>query len=189
MKQRFVIGGMGAVLAALWIVSADVAAQAQAAAGRQGEGTAQPPRRANGVPDFSGLWVPTQRRGELPDAFDPKTGNYRTTSNNRTGNPVDFERDPGIRMRMFARENKPWYKPEYLGAREFNDVHGHSQLAPDPAFQCMPAGVPGSACRRRSCKPISRWFSCTRCISAGFTSTAAHIRLRSTGSAPGSVIQ
>ena len=128
MKQRFVIGGMGAVLAALWIVSADVAAQAQAAAAKQ-QGTAQTPRRPNGVPDFTGLWVPTQRRGELPDAFDPKTGNYRTTSDNtRTGNPVDFERDPGIRMRMFTRENKPWYKPEYWDRVQFNDVHGHSQL-------------------------------------------------------------
>ena len=78
MKQRLVIGGIGAILAALWVASADVAAQAQAAAGRQGESNAQTPRRANGVPDFSGLWVPTQRRGELPDAFDPKTGNYRT---------------------------------------------------------------------------------------------------------------
>ena len=25
---------------------------------------------------------------------------------------------------------------------QFNDVHGHSLLAPDPAFQCMPEGVP-----------------------------------------------
>jgi hypothetical protein len=142
-KQRLLIGGIGAILAALWVASADVAAQAQAAAGRQGESNVQTPRRANGVPDFSGIWVPTQRRGEVPDAFDPKTGNYRTNSDNtRTGNPVDFERDPGIRMRMFARENKPWYKPEYWERVMFNDVHGHSQLAPDPTFQCMPAGVP-----------------------------------------------
>jgi hypothetical protein len=55
---------------------------------------------------------------------------------------VDFERDPGIRMRMFARENKPWYKPEYWERVQFNDIHGHSQLAPDPTFQCLPAGVP-----------------------------------------------
>lgn len=142
MKQRLVIGSIGAVLAALWLASGDVAAQAQAAAAKP-QGTAQTPRRPNGVPDFTGLWVPTQRRGELPDAFDPKTGNYRTTSDNtRTGNPVDFERDPGIRMRMFARENKPWYKPEYWDRVQFNDVHGHSQLAPDPTFQCLPAGVP-----------------------------------------------
>ena len=37
-------------------------------------------------------------------------------------------------MRMFARENKPWYKPEYWDRVMFNDVHGHSQLAPDPTF-------------------------------------------------------
>jgi hypothetical protein len=113
MKQQLVIGSVGAILAALWIASADVAAQAQAGAGRQDESNAQTPRR-NGVPDLGGIRVTTQRRGELPDAFDPKTGNYRTTSDNtRTGNGVDFERDPGIRMRMFERENKPWYKPEY----------------------------------------------------------------------------
>ena len=47
--------------------------------------------------------------------------------------PVDFERDPGIRMRMFARENKPYYKPEYWERVQFNDVNGHSLLAPDPA--------------------------------------------------------
>ena len=87
--------------------------------------------------------MPTPRRGQLPEAFDPQTGNFRTTSDNtRTGNPVDFERDPGIRMRMFARESKPWYKPEYWDRVMFNDVHGHSALAPDPTFQCMPAGVP-----------------------------------------------
>ena len=58
MKQRFVMSG--------------VAAQAQAqTGGRQGEANAQAPRR-NGVPDFSGIWVPTPKRGELPDAFDPK---------------------------------------------------------------------------------------------------------------------
>jgi hypothetical protein len=25
---------------------------------------------------------------------------------------------------------------------QFNDIHGHSPLAPDPQFQCMPDGVP-----------------------------------------------
>ena len=142
MKQRFVTGGIVALITAVCFASPDVAAQAQPASAQEGA-TAQTPRRPNGVPDFSGIWVPTPRRGQLPEAFDPQTGNFRTTADNtRTGNPVDFERDPGIRMRMFARESKPWYKPEYWERVMFNDVHGHSALAPDPTFQCMPAGVP-----------------------------------------------
>ena len=142
MKQRLVIGGVGAIFAALWLASADVAAQAQAAPAGRVRATLRRPagQRSPGFQRHLGGHAAPRR---VPDAFDPKTGNYRTTSDNtRTGNPVDFERDPGIRMRMFARENKPWYKPEYWERVMFNDVHGHSQLAPDPTFQCMPAGVP-----------------------------------------------
>lgn len=139
MRMRLITSAVIAIVGALAIGSADIAAQGQGA--QQNAAAAKTPMR-NGVPDFSGLWVNTQPRGGLPDAFDPKTGNYRTTSNSRTGNPVDFERDPGIRQRMFPREAKPWYKPEYWEQVMFNDVHGHSALAPDPTFLCMPAGVP-----------------------------------------------
>jgi hypothetical protein len=139
MRQQFAIARFGAMLVALSLGVVDLAAQTQASA--SGQEAVQAPRR-NGVPDFSGVWVQTPKRGQVPAAFDPATGNYRTTSNNRTGNPVDFERDPGVRQRMFARERRPWYKPQYWEQVRFNDVHGHSTLAPDPTFQCMPAGVP-----------------------------------------------
>jgi hypothetical protein len=104
MKQRLVIGSVGAICAALWIASADVAAQAEAGAGRQGASNVQTPRR-NGVPDFNGIWVATQRRGELPDAFDPKTGNYRNVrqhKNRKSGGLRTRPRDSDAHVR--ARE-------------------------------------------------------------------------------------
>jgi hypothetical protein len=60
----------------------------------------------------------------------------------RTNNPVDFERDAGVVLRVFPRERRPWYSPRYWERVQFNDIHGHSLKAPDPEFQCMPAGVP-----------------------------------------------
>jgi hypothetical protein len=143
MKQRRVIGGIGAAVAAIWLVSADVGAQAQAAAGRQDEASAQTPRRPNGVPDFTGIWVPTRRRGDnVPAAFDRATGSFTNVLKGRTGSPVDFERDSGVRQRVHPREGRPWYKPQYWDRVQFNDTHGHTRLAPDPEFQCMPEGVP-----------------------------------------------
>ena len=59
------------------------------------------PRR-NGVPDFTGIRVNTPKRGTIPSAFDPATGNYRTVSNARNRNSVDLERDEGVRDRMFG---------------------------------------------------------------------------------------
>jgi hypothetical protein len=101
------------------------------------------PRR-NGVPDFTGIWVNTPTRGVVPGALDPATGNFRTTANARNGNKnsVDFERDAGVRQRIFPRERRPWYKPQHWEQVQFNDVNGHSLLAPDPDFLCMPDGVP-----------------------------------------------
>jgi hypothetical protein len=143
MKQRFIVGSIGAAIAAILLASADVAAQAQAAAGRPDAASVQTPRRANGVPDFSGIWVPTRRRSEnVPAALDRDSGNYTNVLRGRTSNPVDFERDSGVRQRVAPREARPWYKPQYWERVQFNDTHGHSLLAPDPDFQCMPAGVP-----------------------------------------------
>jgi hypothetical protein len=141
MKQRFIIGSIGAVVAALSLASVDAAAQA--AAGRQNEPTAPTPRRANGVPDFTGIWVATRSRSEnVPAALDKTTGTYTNILRGRTADPVDFERDSGVRQRVAPREARPWYKPQYWERVQFNDTHGHSLLAPDPDFQCMPAGVP-----------------------------------------------
>lgn len=142
MTGRIVLGGVGAAIAAACLASADVAAQAARAP--QGNPSAvATPKRANGHPDFTGIWTPTQRRDEaVPAAFDAATGNYSAVLANRTNNPVDFERDAGVRMRVFPREERPWYKPQYWDRVQFNDVNGHSKAAPDPDFQCLPEGVP-----------------------------------------------
>ena len=141
MKQRVVIGSIGAVMAAIWLASADIAAQAQAASGRRDDASVQAPRRANGHPDLGGIWVPTRPRG-APAGFDAATGSFSRQLRGRTGDPVDFERDSGVQQRVHPREARPWYKPEHWERVKFNDVHGHSLLAPDPDFQCMPKGVP-----------------------------------------------
>jgi hypothetical protein len=144
MKQRFVIGSIGAVMAAMWLASADPAAPAPGAAGRQEEASSvTTPRRSNGHPDFTGIWVATRRRGEAtPAGLDQATGSFDQVLRTRTNNPVDFERDSGVRQRAVPREAKPWYKPQYWDRVQFNDTHGHSLQAPDPQFQCMPDGVP-----------------------------------------------
>lgn len=141
MKQRVVIGSIGAVMAAIWLASADIAAQAQAVSGRRDDASVQAPRRANGHPDLGGIWVPTRPRG-APAGFDAATGSFSRQLRGRTGDPVDFERDSGVQQRVHPREARPWYKPEHWERVKFNDVHGHSLLAPDPDFQCMPKGVP-----------------------------------------------
>ena len=142
MKQRFMISIIGAAIAAVSLASA-AAAQAQTAAGRQDAAPVPTPRRANGVPDFSGIWVVTRSRSEnVPAALDKTTGTYTNILRGRTSSPVDFERDSGVRQRVVPREARPWYKPQYWERVQFNDTHGHSLLAPDPDFQCMPAGVP-----------------------------------------------
>jgi hypothetical protein len=143
MQQRFTIGSVGAVIAAIGLASAHVATQGAQGRQDQGSSVATTPHGRDGHPDFSGIWVPTRGRGEaLPAGFDATTGNFNPVLRSRTTNPVDFERDAGIRQRIFPREGRPWYKPQYWDRVQFNDVHGHSLLAPDPAFQCMPEGVP-----------------------------------------------
>src|SRR5919108_3072431 len=113
--QRLVIGSLGAVAAAVVLASADVAAQGgggqpNAAAIKQAM-AAPTPKRPNGVPDFSGVWVATRARGEaVPAALDKDSGNYTNVLRSRTGSPVDFERDSGVRQRVAPRENRPWYK-------------------------------------------------------------------------------
>ena len=143
--NRFVIGGIAAFLVAACVGATDVAAQGggggamNAAAIKEAE-SKPTPKRPNGVSDFSGIWVPAPRRGTTTGLFSADTG--RLTLRGRTTSPVDFERDSGVRQRVLPRERRPWYKPEHWAQVQFNDVNGHSLLAPDPDFLCMPAGVP-----------------------------------------------
>ena len=148
MKQRIVIGSIGALIAALTLGSARaIAAQfggpPPTGAAAMKEAASRPtPKRPNGVPDFTGIWVQTRSRADNIAALDKATGNYKNVLQGRTGNPVDFERDSGVSQRVIPREARPWYKPQYWERVQFNDVHGHSPKAPDPDFLCMPAGVP-----------------------------------------------
>jgi hypothetical protein len=148
MKQRFVISSIGALIAAISLGSTDLAAQFGGGGGVTPaaikEAQSKPtPKRANGVPDFTGLWVATRPRGANPPAaLDQASGNYTNVLRSRTGTAVDFERDAGVRQRVFPREARPWYRPSQWQQVQFNDVHGHSLQAPDPDFLCMPAGVP-----------------------------------------------
>ena len=146
--KRFLISSSAALLVAAGLGSADVTAQgggggAMNAAAIKEAQSKPTPTRANGVTDFSGLWVPTRPRGDnVPAALDRSTGNFDNTLRSRTGVAVDFERDSGVRQRAIPRERRPWYKPQYWEQVQFNDVNGHSLLAPDPDFMCMPPGVP-----------------------------------------------
>jgi hypothetical protein len=148
MKRRVVIGSIGALIAAISLASGDLAAQGfgggQPSAAALKEAASKPtPKRPSGVPDFTGIWVATRSRSEnVPAAFDKESGNYTNILRSRTGSPVDFERDSGVRQRVAPREARPWYKPQYWARVQFNDIHGHSLKAPDPDFLCMPEGVP-----------------------------------------------
>ena len=138
--HRCGVGSMAAVIIAAWLATPDAVAQGQAPASPASPQAAQTPRRPNGVPDFSGIWVQTPRRGQPQGGLlNPATG--RLTLPGRTGNPVDFERDAGFALRRFPREARPWYKPQHWERVQFNDVNGHSLAAPDPEFQGMPEGV------------------------------------------------
>jgi hypothetical protein len=141
--NRFLVSGIAALVVATGLGSADVSAQGGGgmnAAAMKEAASAPTPKRPNGVPDFSGIWVPTARRGTTTGLFSADTG--RLTLRGRTTSPVDFERDSGVRQRALPRERRPWYKPEHWERVQFNDVNGHSLLAPDPDFLCMPPGVP-----------------------------------------------
>ena len=138
--KRFVIGSMCAVVGVAWLASAPVAAQG----GGAPAAAVETPRDAAGHPVLAGIWANTLNRTDtVPDNYASRLrgrlgGDY-TTQTDRT---VNFERDSGIGQRVLPYEEKPWYNPRFWERVKFNDVHGHNILAPDPTFQCMPAGVP-----------------------------------------------
>jgi len=143
MKQRFVMGSVCAVIAAVWLASPPIAAQGRGGAAQPGAASVETPRDAKGHPVLGGIWVATRSRAEsVPANFDRASGNFSATLRGRKGSTVNFERDSGVGQRVVPRDTKPWYRPEHWARVQFNDVHGHNKLAPDPAFQCYPEGVP-----------------------------------------------
>jgi hypothetical protein len=146
--RRCLISRLGAVAVAALLGSVNLVAQGQSTTAGQQATRPDPasvptPRRANGVPDFSGLWIPPRTGGGFAVLTSTvKEGEFTNLLRGRTANPVDFERDAGIRQRVFPRDSKPIYKPQHWDRVKFNDTHGQTAQAPDPEFLCMPAGVP-----------------------------------------------
>jgi hypothetical protein len=125
-----------------WFAAASVVAQG----GRGGQvdpaaAAVETPRDGNGHPVLDGIWAATQRRGD-PAARNDADGSNGRLFIARKGTFVNFERDSGVGQRVYVKDAKPYYKPQFWERVKFNDVHGHNKLAPDPAFQCMPQGVP-----------------------------------------------
>ena len=143
MKQRLVIGSVCAVVAAVWLASPTIAAQGRGRGAEPGAASVPTPRDGKGHPVLGGIWAATRSRAEsVPANLDRTSGNFSATLRGRKGSTVNFERDSGVGQRVYPRDTKPWYRPEHWARVQFNDVHGHNKLAPDPAFQCYPEGVP-----------------------------------------------
>ena len=85
------------------------------------------PKRASGVPDFTGLWVGTRPRDQSSGGARPGQRQLPDVLRSRTGTAVDFERDAGVRQRVFrarrALVTSQWQQVQV------NDVHGHSLQA------------------------------------------------------------
>jgi len=139
MRQRFVVGSVCAITAAAWLLSAPLAAQGRGGPIDPSAALAETSRDADGHPVLTGVWVATG--GGLGYTTDAD-GNAALTLRGRKGSTINFERDSGIGQRVRPRDDRPWYRPDVWDRVQFNDVHGHNRLAPDPTFQCMPAGVP-----------------------------------------------
>jgi hypothetical protein len=138
MNLRCIVGSVCAISAAVWLVSAPLAAQGGGGQGDPAAALVETPRDASGHPLLVGVWTGGGGLGATKDA----NGNAAITLRGRKGSPVNFERDSGIGQRVRPRDDRPWYRPETWDRVQFNDVHGHNRLAPDPTFQCMPDGVP-----------------------------------------------
>ena len=134
----------------LAVSTAGLAAQQQAASAP----AAPTPRTADGKPDLSGLWgggggggainanaapvdddrVVALLRTRAPDI--DKTAPVGTDANYAHA-ILNFERDSGLSQR--AVRNRPMYKPEHWEKVNQLDKDGN---AADPAFRCLPEGVP-----------------------------------------------
>jgi hypothetical protein len=91
------------------------------------------PRMADGRPDFSGYWIPPNRRNRITDV----TGDVVLNLEGRNNDIANFEKDSAVLQR--AHTNKPLYKPQHWDTVQDLDWNG---LLDDPVFICRPAGVP-----------------------------------------------
>ena len=132
MKQRIVIGSIGAVIAALTLGSAGIAAQfggpPPTGAAAMKEAASRPtPKRPNGVPDFTGIWVQTRSRADnVRRRSTRRPAATRTFCRAGQATPSTSSATRASASESIPREARPWYKPQYWERVQFNDVHGHS---------------------------------------------------------------
>jgi hypothetical protein len=145
-----------------WAYRLSVLCMAAALAAACGQGTTETaadaeggtPRTPWGHPDFNGIWGGGGGGGGV-NANDPEedSSNVVALLNARNNEAdfdapvgtdrnyglgiVNFERDSGILQR--SDPNRPIYKPEYWDKVQQLDHDGN---ALDPAFRCLPEGVP-----------------------------------------------
>lgn len=121
---------VAAIAAASWC-AVDVFAQPPPQ--QEGNGSAAATPRLDGHPDLSGFWVVAFARDVVVD----EQGNITANGLARGASPVNSERDATLLRR--ADLNRPVYKSELWEKVQQLDYDGNAQ---DPAFSCMPPGVP-----------------------------------------------
>jgi hypothetical protein len=154
MTSRRLPHGPGAsLLLAVLLVASAPAAIHLAAQQATADNAVPTPRMPDGTPDFNGIWSGggggAGFGAENPDDDDNVVALLRArapeldrnapvgTDANYAHAIVNFERDSGMMQRMDP--NRPLYKPEFWEKVQQLDLDGN---ALDPAFKCLPEGVP-----------------------------------------------